>query len=100
MIWQALQYIGDNGIVYRDLKLENILISETQNSVFLADFGLAKNLRGSSKTSTICGTIQYMGNGFGNAILNEKVNILDLQPQRFCKTHSMGEKWIGGLQAF
>eukprot|EP00039_Didymoeca_costata_P028939 m.22638 g.22638 ORF g.22638 m.22638 type:complete len:610 (-) comp7420_c0_seq1:37-1866(-) len=57
---EALQYIGDNGIVYRDLKLENILISETQNSVFLADFGLAKNLRGSSKTSTICGTIQYM----------------------------------------
>ena len=41
----ALEYIGEQKIVYRDLKLENVLLSTWSNSVLLADFGLVRKPR-------------------------------------------------------
>ncbi|KAK6012398.1 kinase domain protein, partial [Ostertagia ostertagi] len=67
----ALQHIHSKNIVYRDLKPENLLLSKTGH-VKIADFGLAKLLRG--KTYTICGTAEYiapeviMKKGYGIAV--------------------------------
>ena len=56
----AIEYIHQCGYVYRDLKPENILL-DTNGSVRLADFGMAKRLeKVDERAYTICGTAQYM----------------------------------------
>ena len=59
-IAEALEFIRLKKVIYRDLKLENVLVSNAKDSVLLADFGLSKQMKDASRTSTICGTIQYM----------------------------------------
>lgn len=53
----ALEHMHSKKIVYRDLKLENILIDATGYPL-VADMGLAKIVFG--KTYTVCGTADYM----------------------------------------
>ncbi|CAG9840319.1 unnamed protein product [Diabrotica balteata] len=58
----ALEHLHALGIIYRDIKLENILVDETGHIV-LTDFGLSKELpREDSKQRaySFCGTIEYM----------------------------------------
>ncbi|KAG7322176.1 hypothetical protein KOW79_015034 [Hemibagrus wyckioides] len=55
----ALGFLHDFGIMHRDLKMENILLTD-QGHVCLADFGLSRRLERGAKAFTICGTIQYM----------------------------------------
>jgi serine/threonine protein kinase len=60
---QALDFLGEKGVIFRDLKLENVLLTHEKRSVLLADFGLAKQFTAKQQartTKTICGTIQYM----------------------------------------
>ncbi|KAM3615993.1 uncharacterized protein V6R79_010664 [Siganus canaliculatus] len=55
----ALGFLHDLGIIHRDVKLENILLSD-QGHLRLSDFGLSRRLKRGGRAFTICGTIQYM----------------------------------------
>ncbi|KAH9933130.1 uncharacterized protein BXZ73DRAFT_89794 [Epithele typhae] len=56
----ALEYFHANGIIYRDLKLDNILLS-VEGHVKVADYGLCKeDMWFGSTTSTFCGTPEFM----------------------------------------
>lgn len=53
-------FLHNAGIIYRDAKPENILLTETYH-IKLTDFGLSKWLKLGTTTKTMCGTFQYMG---------------------------------------
>ncbi|KAK4049323.1 Serine/threonine kinase [Microbotryomycetes sp. JL201] len=56
----ALEYFHQNGIVYRDLKLDNILLT-LDGHIKVADYGLCKEEMWYGKTtSTFCGTPEFM----------------------------------------
>lgn len=54
----ALTYIHKNNIIYRDVKMDNILISHSGHTL-LSDFGLSKNMGKLRRTHSICGTLDY-----------------------------------------
>ena len=57
---KAIGYVHSLGIVFRDLKLENLLLDE-RGHVHLADFGLSKEVDTlKQKLRTFCGTPFYM----------------------------------------
>jgi len=68
----ALEHLHSKNIAYRDLKLENLVLSD-KGHVNLTDFGFAKYMN-ESKTSTLCGTPEYLapeiirGSGYGLSV--------------------------------
>ncbi|KAF8368295.1 rskn-2 [Pristionchus pacificus] len=57
----AIDILHQKKIIYRDLKLENILIDE-EGHIKLTDFGLSKLIlpEGLMRANSYCGTIEYM----------------------------------------
>jgi serine/threonine protein kinase len=59
----ALEHLHSQNIIYRDLKLENILMSHNGH-IALTDFGLSKqNVDASGGATTFCGTAEYLAPG-------------------------------------
>jgi len=54
----ALNYCHSKGVIHRDLKLENILLS-ADDQVKLSDFGSSVHA-GGHRRSTLCGTLDYL----------------------------------------
>lgn len=82
-IAQYLEYLHEEGILYRDLKASNLLIDET-GIVKLVDFGLSKEI-GEEKTNSICGTAHslppdiYNPEGYGFGIDHFSLGILTFE---------------------
>lgn len=61
-ILHGLEYIHQNNIIHRDIKLENIFLRKTHNRYLckIGDFGLARPIGDDETAITNCGTEIYM----------------------------------------
>mmetsp|Transcript_58102 Transcript_58102/g.101712 ORF Transcript_58102/g.101712 Transcript_58102/m.101712 type:complete len:789 (+) Transcript_58102:62-2428(+) len=59
-VGSALQYIHDQGVLHRDVKPANLLLTRRSQRVKLADFGVSKLLEATGRARTVVGTPYYL----------------------------------------
>lgn len=71
----GLEYLHNSGVLYRDLKPENLLLTD-DGHICMTDFGISKEglLAEDDRTATFCGTPEYLapevlqGSAYGKAV--------------------------------
>uniref|UniRef100_A0A8C5B7G2 cGMP-dependent protein kinase n=1 Tax=Gadus morhua TaxID=8049 RepID=A0A8C5B7G2_GADMO len=58
-VTEAFHYLHRSGVIYRDLKPENLML-DAEGYVKLVDFGFAKKIKSGQRTWTFCGTPEYV----------------------------------------
>ena len=74
-------YLHNNNIIHRDLKTSNIFVNHVNgmDTILIGDFGVAKIIQLSKKSSTIIGTPLYMSPElFKQEVYNKKTDIWSL----------------------
>ncbi|KAI8606145.1 kinase-like domain-containing protein [Dissophora ornata] len=76
-VCEGVKYLHLKNIVHRDIKSENIMVTEGSKRAVLIDFGLARDAKAHPVLTTFCGTNSYMApetalgqesNGYGAAV--------------------------------